>query len=354
MPVHIYWFAHYNLNCPSTRYRGLLLLEHIKKHHNIAFDFVIPDRKAGGMLHFIRTYLSALFSPRKNTFIVIQKVCTNRWYASLLKILLHIRPGCSLYDIDDAEYLRQKTESLHFFMRRCAMISVGSMHLEGYAKDYNSNVCIITSGIYEHPYLKKSRNRIPVIGWVGNMGNGNIEAKDFSHKRSLFEILFPAVKNLPFPCRLELIGVVLESDKLEIEAYFSDRPDITLDIPMDLNWEKDEWLYKRISHFDMGLAPMVDHEFNRAKSAFKVKQYLSCGVPAIASNIGENRFFVDEGKNGFLCTGPEDFGEAIKKLAQMPEQEYIAMSEAAHQSRENFSFDRVSKQLLACMMGRQD
>ncbi len=330
------------------------MLDFLEKHHGISFDFVIPDRKAAGLYHFLKTYLRALFCRKKNSWIVIQKVCSNRWYAFMLKVLVQIRPGHSLYDIDDAEYLRQKVNSMHFFMRKCALVSVGSMQLKQYAETYNPNVCIITSGIYDHPHIKKARNSIPLIGWVGNMGNGNTEAKDFSHKRSLFELLFPAVKKLSFPCRLELIGVVLESDKQEIEAYFSDRPDIILDIPMDLNWKKDEWLYERISHFDMGMAPMVDHEFNRAKSAFKVKQYLSCGVPAIASNIGENRLFVDEGRNGFLCPGPEDFGEAMNKLYQMPEQEYNAMSEAAYQSREKFSFDRVSKQLLACMFGEKD
>jgi glycosyltransferase involved in cell wall biosynthesis len=348
-PVRISWFAHYNLDCPSARYRGLLLLEFMRKNYDIDYKFIYPDRKPKKVIQFILSYLKALISVRNNDWIVIQKVCTNRHYAFLLKLLVRIRRHNTLYDIDDAEYIRQDVKSMHYFMKRCTIITVGSEALKLYAKEFNTNVYVVTSGIYEHANRKKKRNKKPVIGWVGNMGNGNLRARDFSHKKSVFELLFPAIKNLDMPCRLELIGVILDSDKKEIEEYFADSPQVELHIPMNLNWRQDDWLYEMISLFDIGAAPMVDHAFNQAKSAFKVKQYLSCGVPAIASNIGENKTFIQDGKNGFLCDTHNDFKDAISTIISMSDDRYNSMSEAALQSKHSFSFQIISQQIHECM-----
>ena len=56
---------------------------------------------------------------------------------------------------------------------------------------------------------------------------------------------------------------------------------------------------------------MLNHPFNQAKSAFKAKQYLSCGIPVIASDVGENRKFVLNNKpydsSSILITG-KNFG----------------------------------------------
>lgn len=52
---------------------------------------------------------------------------------------------------------------------------------------------------------------------------------------------------------------------LEVENYFKQSKNITLSIPMDLNWLDEISLYKTIKDFDIGVAPMVDHEFNIAK-----------------------------------------------------------------------------------------
>ena len=40
---HIYWFAPYNLNYPSTRYRGVLPLKYLSEN-NVTNDFVFPER----------------------------------------------------------------------------------------------------------------------------------------------------------------------------------------------------------------------------------------------------------------------------------------------------------------------
>ena len=142
---HIYWFTHYNLLCPSSKYRGKYPTDYFTKSLNISCDFIYPEKSIKGIIRFLSIYFSVLFFRKKSSLIVIQKVCTNRSYAKALKLLVSIRRSNTLYDLDDAEYIRQPKETLEFFMRKCSSISVGSTELERYALKYNSNVFLQTS-----------------------------------------------------------------------------------------------------------------------------------------------------------------------------------------------------------------
>lgn len=343
---HIYWFAPYNITCPSTRYRGKYPLEYLQKHHRINYDFVLPDRSLSGMLFFLKIFLSILFFRKKNSLLVVQKICSNRWYANALKLLILIRKNATLYDIDDAEYFRQPTSSLHFFLKHCQKVAVGSQALKEYCLVYNSNVYIQTSPVIEHTHSKKDRTTPLHIGWVGDFGNGRAISKAFSHKTSLYQLLFPALLEINSPIKLSLIGIKNPADIPEIRSYFKEKMTIHLEIPTALNWETDEWLYPLIAAFDIGVSPMVDHPFNQAKSAFKAKQYLSCGVPVVGSSIGENSLFVQDQHNGLLCKEVQDFKLAIEKFAQMDKNEYLKFSDNAIASYLNYSMANYCHLLL--------
>lgn len=88
---HIYWFAHFNLSCPSTRYRGKYALDYLNKHYAITHDFVYPSSDFKKILLFFRVYFSILFLRKKDSIIVFQKIRTNRFYANSLKFLLLLR-----------------------------------------------------------------------------------------------------------------------------------------------------------------------------------------------------------------------------------------------------------------------
>ena len=204
----IYWFAPYNLKSPSTRYRGKYPLEHLTKKYNIKTKLVFPEKSFVHIITFIKVFLLSLVSRKHNSLIVIQKVCSNGTYAKLLKLLISIKKN-TLYDIDDAEYFRRETNTLHFFLKKCNTISVGSTDLEKYCLQFNSNVFLLTSPVISHSFKKRKKNTKPHIGWVGDFGFGHDISKNFSHKKSLLEILFPEIKKINFPIKLILIGVNL-------------------------------------------------------------------------------------------------------------------------------------------------
>ena len=80
-----------------------------------------------------------------------------------------------------------------------------------------------------------------------------------------------------------------------------------------VDWSSDgevDWLCR--SH--IGIMPLADDAFSRGKSAFKLLQYQAAGLPVVASPVGENNFVVENGQNGFLASGDEDFVQACRKL----------------------------------------
>lgn len=343
---HIYWFAPYDLTCPSTRYRGRIPLDFVREKYAVSSDFFIPERSLTGYFSFLKIFLRILFFRKKNSLIVIQKICSNGLYANAIKVLLVFKRKNTLYDLDDAEYLRQPTHSLHFFLKHCATIQVGSLALKNYCLKFNKNVSIATSPVYKHPHKKANKNPKLHIGWVGDVGNGKSISKDFAHKTSLFKILFPQIRLVKIPIKLSIIGVKNSSDIPKIMNYFSDMKNIELDIPVQLNWKNDSWLYDKIKHFDVGVSPLVNHPFNIAKSAFKAKQYLSCGVPVIASDVGENSNFILDKKNGFLVQKPAQFYTFIDLISNMSEQEYDCLIQNSLASFNNFSIENYCKVLL--------
>lgn len=59
--------------------------------------------------------------------------------------------------------------------------------------------------------------------------------------------------------------------------------------------------------------PLKQSKITEGKGAFKLIQYLSFGIPIIASPVGFNKEVVDE-RSGFLADTDEEWKDALKKL----------------------------------------
>lgn len=67
--------------------------------------------------------------------------------------------------------------------------------------------------------------------------------------------------------------------------------------------------------FDIGLAPLLDSEFARAKSNVKVLEYAAKGIPSVASDCAVYRSFIEHGKNGFLVKREHEWLTFMSVLA---------------------------------------
>lgn len=65
--------------------------------------------------------------------------------------------------------------------------------------------------------------------------------------------------------------------------------------------------------FDIGIAPIIDDEFNQYKSNIKWLEYAMLGVPVVASNLPPYEDITD-GVDGFLASTEDEWYEKLEKL----------------------------------------
>ena len=343
---HIYLFSSFNIQGVSTRYRGIYVLNELKDTFGLTSTFVYPGYRFREIIKFIKAYLSILLFRKKNSVIIFQKLHSKGIYTRLLKFLLRIRPSNTIYDTDDADYIRFEKDNIHHFMGHCKLCTVGSQALFEYTRKKNENVLLLGSPVINHNERKINRNKTLHIGWIGDYGMNNGSTAPYSHKISLTKLFFPILKDLSFTVKLTLLGIKDPDDKLEIEEYFKSCSNIELNIPENINWLDEQGLYHLIKEFDIGVSPMVHHEFNMAKSAFKAKQYLSCGVPVLASPVGENLNVIKDGYNGYICQTSQDFKHRIMEFHEMPDGQYQQLCDCALKDNPLYSIDRYCKDLI--------
>lgn len=69
-----------------------------------------------------------------------------------------------------------------------------------------------------------------------------------------------------------------------------------------------------IRKMDIGIMPLPDDQWERGKCAYKLIQYMACGLPVVASAVGMNLEVVRHGENGFLAGTEEEWIQALKTL----------------------------------------
>jgi glycosyltransferase involved in cell wall biosynthesis len=79
-------------------------------------------------------------------------------------------------------------------------------------------------------------------------------------------------------------------------------------------WSEDSEI-ARIAAFDVGIMPLHDTAWERGKCAYKLLQVMAAGKPVVASPVGANAQVVQHGVNGFLADSPEEWTEALRRLA---------------------------------------
>jgi glycosyltransferase involved in cell wall biosynthesis len=70
---------------------------------------------------------------------------------------------------------------------------------------------------------------------------------------------------------------------------------------------------------DIGISWLPGDLWSRGKCCLKVLQYMAAGLPVVANPIGVQAHLVRHGKTGFLAETPEEWAEAIGRLAHDPE-----------------------------------
>ncbi len=74
-----------------------------------------------------------------------------------------------------------------------------------------------------------------------------------------------------------------------------------------------------LAHADIGISWLSDDSWSRGKCGLKVLQYMAAGLPVVANRVGMNRHMVIHGETGLLADTPDEWAQAIARLAADPE-----------------------------------
>jgi glycosyltransferase involved in cell wall biosynthesis len=85
-------------------------------------------------------------------------------------------------------------------------------------------------------------------------------------------------------------------------------------LPIEVRPWSEQSEVMELQQFDIGIMPLPNEPFERGKCGYKLIQYMSCGIPVVASPIGANRVIVREGVEGFLPADLSQWGDVIGKL----------------------------------------
>lgn len=266
---------------------------------------IIP--KLTGLLKgFLKRIKLVLFQLKDYDFVFIHREASPlgpplfEWYIS------KVRKKKIIFDYDDAIWINDSKSTLirwvkatwkiKYIIKWSDKVAAGNEYLAAYARPFNSRVVILPTCVdIESAYNQiKAHNSNPVVvGWTG------------SHS------------TIPY---LDTISDVLESISKESEIL------IICDTPPSFNfpnlrfvpWNKQSEIADLLK-INIGIMPLVHDKWSEGKCGFKLIQYLSLGIPAIASPVGVNNKIIINGENGYLCTTRIEWENALRKLIKDPE-----------------------------------
>jgi len=80
------------------------------------------------------------------------------------------------------------------------------------------------------------------------------------------------------------------------------------------NWAASVEDYYRTLDFDIGLAPLRPHVFNRSKSYIKALEYAALGIPTVASAVGPYEAFIKPEETGLLVRHDHEWDSRLRAL----------------------------------------
>jgi len=273
-------------------------------------DDYLRARFSGGLLPVVSMLKAALFR-------FGDLLHQNDYDAVLLQCeLLPLMPGWLertlirkpyIYDFDDAFYLKYRSGRMRLvspFLGRkfdrviagAAGVTAGNHVLASYARQFNTNThlfpTVVDTGRY-FSQLPETNDRVFTVGWIGSP--------------STAPFLNDIVKPLSDIGKESPVRFVVIGGKAPVV------PHVTV---VEMEWNEHTEI-DLINSFDVGVMPLPDDDWARGKCAFKLIQYMACGVPVIASPVGANSDVITD-DCGLLASTSEEWVNRLRILRDDP------------------------------------
>ncbi|MDD5652713.1 MAG: glycosyltransferase family 4 protein [Candidatus Omnitrophica bacterium] len=245
-----------------------------------------------------------------------------------------------VYDFDDALFLPNISESnkfLSFFKNPDKIKSIinlsdsviaGNSYLQEFALRFNNNVKVLATAIDSHKYTplhERKKKQNVTIGWIGSVSTS---------------IYLPALANVFKEIRVKYPHARF----IAVGSGFGGLRFLE-DCISFKEWSLENEIAD-LQSFDVGIMPLIDNEWAKGKCAFKAIQYMSVGIPVVASRVGMNTEVIQDGVNGYLVDNQKEW---IEKLSMLIENTALrqAMGNAGRKTvEEKYAVEVNAKQFL--------
>jgi len=292
-----------NSDNASARIRAMQYIPFFEAHgYNVVHISRIPKRPSNPVSKYIvfpflkRVYalkiaLAILFG--KWDLVFIQRIYISR---SLLKRLNRSSTPI-IYDFDDAIYINSKRpenrEKTADMVRHASKVIVSTGYLSEFCHTFGQKPVIIASPV-ETERIKpgaKLENHLFTIGWIGSPWTAGF-----------LELIERPLQRLAQKYTFRFLTVGAGSGYNIAGIHHDSLP----------------WIFdaenENINQMDVGLMPLPDTDWTRMKGGYKLLQYMSAGIPSVASPVGINQTIIRVGENGFLAATEEDWYLIMEKL----------------------------------------
>jgi L-malate glycosyltransferase len=187
-----------------------------------------------------------------------------------------------------------------YLVKNADFVITSSQYLADEAKKLNtrSNVTFISSSINADKFFPTNRytnEKKIVIGWTGTYSTK-------MHLDLLKGVFISLAKKLDFTLRI-ISNFDYEIQGVDVDCI--------------------EWSSKNevadLQGIDIGVYPLPDEKFVLGKSGLKAIQYMSFGLPLVATALGSSNNIIENNVNGILVKDKDEWIESLHKLAINPD-----------------------------------
>lgn len=231
------------------------------------------------------------------------------FFAPLVENWIVHRHARVIYSFDDAVYcghaeVSRLTHPLLYRMkhghgydeviRLSPYVIAGNRLLAQHAAEVNTNVSVVPTVIDCRRFWPKSigKGEQIVIGWIGSPST-------VSYLAAIEPALDEIAKRHQTRVKFRFFGCPEYKFKLPRYQCF----------PFNVDREPDD-----VRSIDIGVMPMPDTQWTRGKCAFKAIQYMSAGVPTVASPVGVTTDLIHHNVNGLLATSETEWVNELERL----------------------------------------
>lgn len=147
--------------------------------------------------------------------------------------------------------------------------------------------------------------------------------------------------SIPYLNSIRHILIKLKEERdfklLLITNFEYEFPEMDLEV---MEWKKESEI-SDLNKIDIGLYPIHMDEWSLGKGGLKIMQYMSIGIPGVATNYGTAQHIIDNASNGFLVSTDQEWLDVLKLLIDNENLRNKVGTQGLHDLEKNYSYNAV-------------